>query len=234
MRSSSRTSRATSRAKVLKGVEVQPYTLASAPDEQAPQRTAAQPWDGQERRRQPRAEPWDGRERRSGRELVVAREEAFRDGYEAGKHDAEVSLEGLREQLQHALSGLQQAAVQLDAKRTEAVGVAEDDVAALAFSVAEAVLQRELELAVTPGREAVARALGLLPGEVDVVVRLHPDDAASVGEIPDETRRIVVVADPEVERGGCIADAGACRIDTQVSTALDRVRRVLCEGGVGE
>ena len=233
MRSSSRSSPA--KAKVLKGVEVQPYTLAVAPEEQAPKKpSGAQPWDGRERRRQAVAEPWDGRERRSGRELTVAREEAFRDGYVAGKQDAERSLVAVREQLQHALSGLQQAAHELDAKRAEAVAVAEDEVAALAFSVAEAVLQRELEMAEAPGREAVARALGLIPAEGDVIVRLHPDDAASVGEISDDTRRIVIVADPEIERGGCIADAGACRIDTQVSTALDRVRRVLCEGRVGE
>lgn len=226
MRSSSKTSR----AKVLKGVDVQPYTLAVAPEAEAP---AATPWDGRERRQRPVAEPWDGRERRSGRELEVAREESFRDGYEAGKRDAERSLGAAREQLQGALGALHQASVQLESQRAEAVTVAEGEIATLAFSVAEAVLQRELQLAAAPGPEAVARALALLPGEVDVVVRMHPDDAACVDDPSDGNRRVVIVPDPEVERGGCIADAGACRIDTQVSTALDRVRRVLCEGQGG-
>jgi flagellar assembly protein FliH len=79
----------------------------------------------------------------------------------------------------------------------------------------------------------VARALALLPGEVEVVIRMHPDEAACVEDPSDENRRVVIVPDPEVERGGCIADAGACRIDTQVSSALERVRRVLCDGQVG-
>jgi flagellar assembly protein FliH len=225
MRSSSKTSR----AKVLKGVDVQPYTLAVAPEAEA-SAPAAAPWDGRERRQRPVAEPWDGRERRSGRELEVAREESFRDGYEAGRRDAERSLAEVREQLQGAFGALRQAAAQLETQRAEAATVAESEIATLAFSVAEAVLQRELQLAVAPGPEAVARALALLPGEVDVVVRMHPDDAACVDDPSDDSRRVVIVPDAEVERGGCIADAGACRIDTQVSTALDRVRRVLCEG----
>ena len=230
MRSSSKTSR----AKVLKGVEVQPYTLAAAPEEQAPAPSpAAAPWDGRERRNRPVAEPWDGRERRSGRQIEVAREESFRDGYDAGRRDAERSLGAVREQLQGALAALREAAVQLDSQRAMAVTVAEDEVAALAFSVAEAVLQRELQLAASPGPDAVARALALIPAQVDVVVRMHPDEAASVGDPSDDHRRVVIVPDPDVERGGCIAEAGACRIDTRVSTALDRVRRVLCEGQVG-
>jgi flagellar assembly protein FliH len=179
------------------------------------------------------AEPWDGRERRSGREVEVAREESFRDGYEAGKRDAERSLASVREHLQGALAALRQAVTQLESRRAEAMTVAEDEVAALAFSVAEAVVQRELQLAGAPGQEAVARALALLPGEVEVVIRMHPDEAACVEDPSDENRRVVIVPDPEVERGGCIADAGACRIDTQVSSALERVRRVLCDGQVG-
>lgn len=230
MRSSSKTSR----AKVLKGVDVQPYTLAVAPEEEAPARApAAAPWDGSERRRRPVAEPWDGRERRSGRDVEVAREESFRDGYEAGKRDAERSLASAREHLQTALTTLHQAAAQLESQRSEALTVAENEVAALAFSVAEAVLQRELQLTAAPGQEAVARALALVPGEVEVVVRMHPDDVASVDDPSDDNRRVMIVPDPEIERGGCIADAGACRIDTQVSSALDRVRRVLCEGQAG-
>jgi hypothetical protein len=126
---------------VLKGVDVQPYTLAVAPEEDAPAAApAAAPWDGRDRRRRPVAEPWDGRERRSGREVEVAREESFRDGYEAGKRDAERSLASVREHLQRALAALRQAVTQLESRRAEAMTVAEDEVAALAFSVAEAVV----------------------------------------------------------------------------------------------
>ena len=218
------------RAKILRGATVQPFQLSVAPEERRRDAPAAPEWDGRDRRAPSVPEKWDGRERRSGQELVSAREEFFKEGYEAGRRDAERESGTARADLERARAALLLARVQLDAQRAEALAVAEDEIAALAFSVAESVLQRELELAAEPGREAVARALALVPAEADVIVRLHPDDASQVGPIADESRRVVIVADPAIERGGCIADAGACRIDTQVGTALARVRSILCTG----
>lgn len=211
------------RARILRGATVQPFLLTTVPEEReletrptpAP---AAVP------------EPWDGRDRRSGGELVTARKEAFQAGYDEGRRDAERECGAARSELERARAALVEAAVQLDGQRAAALAVAEEDVASLAFSVAEAVLQRELRLADDPGRDAVARALALLPSEVDVVVRLHPADAALVESWSEEGRKVTVVADPAVEPGGCLADAGACSIDAQVSTALARVRKVLCGG----
>lgn len=217
------------RAKVLRGAVVQPFRLTPDPLEAQEVGVAGpQPWDGRERRSRSVPEPWDGRDRRSGRELEAAREEAFRVGYDAGRQDAERDAGAVREEMERTLAALQTAVEHLDKLRAEAMAVAEEEVAALAFSVAEAVLQRELELAADPGAEAVARALALLPEETDVVVRLHPEDAARTSDLSDDLRRVTVVADPTVEQGGCVADAGACRIDAQTGTALERVRRVLC------
>lgn len=210
------------RARILRGATVQPFLLATVPAERelgaeaAPTSSVPQ--------------PWDGRERRSGGELVSARQEAFQAGYEEGRRDAERQCGAARSELERARAALIEAAVQLDGQRAAALAVAEEDVASLAFSVAEAVLQRELRLADDPGRDAVARALALLPPEVDVVLRLHPEDAALVESWSEDGRRLSVVPDPAIERGGCLADAGACSIDAQVSTALARVRKVLCGG----
>lgn len=164
------------------------------------------------------------------------REEAYRAGYQAaleeaaGRQQAQQGEAAAR--LTRAADALLTAAAELQAQREKAVTVAEDDMSALAFEVAEAVLQRELELSADPGREAVARALRLVPPQVEVTVRLHPDDAAAVdGTVTDDEGRLVsFVADPEIEPGGCVAEAGACRVDAQVATALARVRRVLSRG----
>lgn len=235
----------TPRAKVLKGVEVEPYRLEPAPPDEdggasagassagtpssgAPA-AAVEPWDGRERRSRPGVpEPWDGRDRRSGHELVTARETAFQEGFVAGRRAAEHEYEEARDAVVSARAALTSAVEQLAAQRAAAVVVAEDEISELAFSVAEAVLQRELELSKDPGGDALARALALVPAETDVVVRMHPDDAAAVPPASGEGRRVIVQPDPAVERGGCIAEAGSCRVDTQPSTALARVREVLC------
>ena len=173
---------------------------------------------------------------RSSNDVDSACDEAFRRGYEAGRaaaaEEAEVARGGLTAGLERALVALSQAGARIDAARAEAMAVAEEEIAAFAFEVDEAVLRSELALSDDPGREAVARALSLVPAEADVTVRLHPDDAATLDSLgglgaDDDGRRVTIVADPEVEPGGCIADTGACRIDAQLGAALERVRKVL-------
>ena len=40
---------------------------------------------------------------------------------------------------------------------------------------------------------------------------------------------VKVVSDPSVEIGGCVVDAGPCRIDAQVGPALRRARELISE-----
>ena len=89
----------------------------------------------------------------------------------------------------------------------------------------EAVLDRELALAKNPGRDAVTRALALAPNG-DAVVRLNPADVKTLGSV-SFGRELSVVADPSVEPAGAVVEVGACRIDAQIGTALERVRDAL-------
>jgi flagellar assembly protein FliH len=116
-------------------------------------------------------------------------------------------------------------------RQREAVSVAEveDVVVDLALQVARAVLDREIASSTDPGRDALARALVLAPTDCPATARLHPDDAAALGPVDDlaAARRLVVVPDPSVERGGCVVDAAGRQIDAQVGPALARVAAAL-------
>ena len=122
------------------------------------------------------------------------------------------------------MSALTAAAAELQTRATVEMAQIEDDLAAAALTIAEAVIGRELALADAPGQDAIARALALAPAG-DAIVRLHPDDVATAGG--DFGRELTILADPTVEPGGCIVEIGACTIDAQISTALDRVREAL-------
>ena len=91
------------------------------------------------------------------------------------------------------------------------------------------MLDRELAVSTDPGADAIARALALVPGDSPVTVRLHPDDVRVLGEVSHlaQGRELVVVADPAVERGGCVAEAAGRQVDAQVGPALARVAAVL-------
>jgi flagellar assembly protein FliH len=100
----------------------------------------------------------------------------------------------------------------------------EDTLARTAFDLAAAVVGRELQLSSSPGADALARALALVPAGCVATARLHPNDVASLGAVSEA---VAVIADPAIEPGGCILEVGDSRIDAQLGSALDRVRAAL-------
>ena len=159
--------------------------------------------------------------------------EGYAHGYAAGLAKAAAELEAdlarRAEIVDAALAALAAAAADLRARHVPALAEVEDAVATAAFEIATAVVGRELELATAPGREAVARALRLAAPEGPAVVRLHPDDVDTVGSLADLApgRELAVVPDAGVDRHGCIVEVGACRVDAQLATALERAREAL-------
>jgi flagellar assembly protein FliH len=161
------------------------------------------------------------------------RTEGFAHGHQEGRQAA--LAEAARQQaeqaetVQSALDALSRAAADVVARRDDTVAALEESLVAGALALAEAVIGRELELATTPGRDALVRVLRLADGADGVVARLHPDDIETLGD-PAELapgRQLTIVADASVERGGCVAQVGDGRIDACLSTALARVREVL-------
>ena len=113
-----------------------------------------------------------------------------------------------------------------DLRRRQALELSglEDTLARTAFDLASAVVGRELQLSSSPGADALARALALVPAGCMATARLHPGDVASLGAAPEA---VAVIADPAIEPGGCILEVGDSRIDAQLGSALDRVRAAL-------
>lgn len=156
------------------------------------------------------------------------RVEGFQQGLNEGRAAASVEAAEGRRKLAATLAGLREGAAQLSAVQALELRDIEDQLADIAIALAEAVLGRELEVAVTPGRDAIARALAFAPSGVGAVAHLHPDDAATLtGVLDDLGREVAIVADPGIERGGCVLEAGDACIDAQVSTALARAALAL-------
>lgn len=166
--------------------------------------------------------------------VVAARQEGYADGWQRGLEEGRAAgqaeaMREFRELLAPALAALDAARAQLLARDAVALTEIEGQVTALAVHVAEAVVGRELAAVDGGVLDAVQRALQLAPERGAVLLRLHPADVelveATPGVVPG--RDVTLVADPAVERGGCVVDVGACRIDAQVGPALARVRAVL-------
>lgn len=170
-------------------------------------------------------------------EVKAAKDAGFRKGWDAGWTDgfAAGRVEGAARAhveahaaVVPAIDALDRALAALRSADQLTLGDIEAEVLGLAFEVARALVGRELT-----GEEAAAdalrRSLALVPDRGDVVARLHPLDVEAIRDL-DITlagRELTIVADPDVERGGCLVDVGACRIDAQIGPAIERVRTAL-------
>lgn len=163
--------------------------------------------------------------------LHDARREGFEEGKAAGRAEAVSSVEAARQKrIEQLASCISEAAEKAASMREEIVREVSRDVAALVVDLTEVLVGRVME-----GRRAlcdtIVRALALAPEGPDLVIRV----STHAGISDDEIRTVAgagnvdVVRDPLVDAGGCIVTVGGCRIDAQVSTALERVRRQLDE-----
>ena len=146
--------------------------------------------------------------------------------------------------LEAVVRSLDEAAAELGRREALELGGLEDALARTAVDLAAAIVGRELQVADSPGADALARALALVPAGAAATARLHPADAALLDDARPSTliapdslsgpagprgvpAGVTIVADPSIEPGGCILEVGDSRIDAQLGPALDRVRAAL-------
>ena len=154
----------------------------------------------------------------------------YQEGLTLGRGDAAQRVAGLAQALEAAAAEFRQReAIGIDTVAREAVD--------LALTIAEAIVGRDVAASEHPGRDGLIRALALAPATGDITARLNPSDLSSLGDLSSITggREVSLIGDPLVESGGCVLQAGATRIDTQISKALERVRaELLSEELLGE
>lgn len=163
------------------------------------------------------------------RVLAEARRQGFAqgqaEGFAAGQAAANAELDRRRTRLAQATDG---ALDSLRLREEEVESRLLIEVAELALDVAAAILDREVATAVDPGAEAIARCLSLVPESGELVARLHPADADTLGEVVGLLHReLRVVADPSIQQGDAIVTVDASTIDARRASALERVRELL-------
>jgi flagellar assembly protein FliH len=160
-------------------------------------------------------------------------EHGRQEGRDAARQEAVEELAAAQRRGQQewarALSALRTSAATLDAHQSPVFVDVESAVARMAVEIAEVLLGRHLELGSWQALDAVQRALALAPRQSAVVVRLHPDSALVLPDLSDAMPggSVTIVADPSIEPGGCVVEAGNRTIDAQLGPALQRLREVL-------
>ncbi len=144
----------------------------------------------------------------------------------------EVALADALERLSSLGSALEAAATSLESRTVPTYAEVAPDLGLLVCDLVESLLGRELRTDPAPVLDAIRRAAGEAPRNSPLVVRISPEDHATVTALHVDlaaiaARPIELVVDPTVEAGGAVADSGARRIDARLSTALARLRAEL-------
>ncbi len=174
-------------------------------------------------------------------ERAAARAAGYAAGWSAGaqaaqaasQHDmadrrrqADAEAAAATARLTSVLEALSQAAGQARAVGEQTRLELSQAVLDTALQLAAAVLGHEPLASENPGRDALKRALAAEPGAVEPVVRLNPDDAATISAL-DIPSRVRVVADSSLSRGDSVLDHAAGRASVVLADALARAKAVL-------
>lgn len=154
-------------------------------------------------------------------------------GYLAGQAEVDAAIADHRssaERLSALCEALEQALSQTRQHEQDSIANIEQTVIEMSMEIAESIVHREItdHSAVI---DVIAHCLQLHRSE-NPTARVHPDDlkcaqdARRAGLIGGVTA-FELVADPAVQRGGCVLDAGSSRFDAQLAPAVQRVRTAL-------
>ena len=144
------------------------------------------------------------------REAEGIRADARREGYEEGR--------------QAALAEISGDAVRIAVERARSAAAGEADLRRLAVRIAERILGAKLALSPEVVVEVVRQAIAA--ARKPVSVRVHPEDLALVERALADAP-VAWVADPLIERGGCVVDTGRGPVDARLATQLAAIERAL-------
>lgn len=156
---------------------------------------------------------------------------AQREGYAAGRQEG---MAAARKEIQQRMQRFEQIMRALAAPLEDVDAQVEEELVALALTVARQIIRRELKT--HPGEvvAVVREALAALPSASHrVQVYLHPDDAVLVHEYLNpvgEDAPWRIVEDSSLSRGGCRISSEHSRVDATVEKRIAAITARLLGG----
>ena len=167
----------------------------------------------------------------AGATLLSIAEEARERGHTAGLAGG---LEEARLRLAPAAAALAEALEGVAAEQAEFLIEAERAAVDLALRLAEKIVGAAIEADPEAVLSVIAGALRRATVRDHLVLEVNPDDFELVHDLADElagrvggVRRLDVVAERRVSRGGCVVRTEEGEIDARIEQQLERAREVV-------
>lgn len=177
--------------------------------------------------------------REAQNECDTIRQQAFDEGraagYADGMKDAKTeieersSLEATEKTavaLTNVIPAVQQAATLLDQQRFQFLARWETAAVQMAIELTEKLTARQIERDATVVRDRAVMALQTAAGSGEGYLHMNPEDVAALG--PESGSLLLgttyeIIADKNIERGGCLLKRPEGSVDARLSTQIDRI-----------
>jgi len=159
------------------------------------------------------------------------------NGFEAAKQEARAAaIQAAQDELRQLTQALRAAFSEYEHNKHGLLAVAEAGLIELALAIARRVCKTVAEASPDPAHANVRALLELVRHQDDLQVRLHPVDHKLLATAPEnlvaqaaDLQHVQLIADPTVERGGCVLTSRDGTLDANISTQLDRIAAVICQ-----
>jgi flagellar assembly protein FliH len=155
-------------------------------------------------------------------DLARTREQAYREGLEAGRREAQAALEAERADLKTLIGGVNELMHEFE--QTLA-----GDVLSMALELAKQIVRTSLRVKPDLVSAVVREAISSLPGlSEQTVLLLNPADASMVRKALEDDPALAtlpwkIVEDVHIERGGCRLETPTTEVDATLETRWRRV-----------
>ena len=164
-----------------------------------------------------------------------------RDGFEQVRQEArQAAFEEARGEIKALSDALSAGLAAFEQSKRHLLAAAESQLIELALAVARRVCKRLTASSSDAARANARHVLELVKHESDLVLRVNPAEYEALRElvadlVQDSERHehLEVVADPQVERGGCLLTSREGTIDASIDTQLERIAEALCRPAEG-
>jgi len=158
-------------------------------------------------------------------------EQRIREAHAAGRREGEAAGHSrAAAEYQAAIERLAQSIEEVAGFRARLRREAEADLVQLALAIARRVLRRELAVDPDALHGLAIAALEKLQGQEISRVKVHPSQAARLGECLQKAGvRVEVVADPSREPGAAIFETAQGNLDASVDAQLEEIGRGLAD-----
>ena len=163
-------------------------------------------------------------------------QEAYNQGFSDGQDTTTATFKTQIRQHQKWLKNLDSVINELRSAYSKEIVSLEDSVVELAVMVAEHILEHEISDNSKIVVDQTRKAIGSLDRDIIFKIHLHPENIEILESVKSKLindssvmKKVELIANTDVDQGGCILETSAGIVDARLKTQLERVRQVLKE-----